>query len=212
MISIIFKSVPGKNPHLEIPGLQLKGSYGMFSFGQIQDLANLEFEKFQAAVIEPPELLNFAEFLFANDDHEFIGTAGIDGEAARHKLTDEELESTIKLFKLVLRKKVENKFSDRFKATKMNVPSHESQTWEIQKKEAELFKSNPDAAIQLLPSLAETRGISLEQLVDSILRKAESYTQEIANLLGTQQKLKDKVKVAATLKELRKVENEIDAG
>jgi|GEM_PF-4790179 len=211
MINIIFKSIPGKNPHTEIPGLQLKGNYGIFSFGQIPDLANLEFEKFQAAVIEPPELINFTDFLVANDNHELIGTIGLDGEVERHKLTAEELKGTINLFQLLLRKKVDNKFSDRFKATQMNVPLHESQTWEIQKKEAELFKSNPNAPLQLLPVLAETREVSLEKLVDLILNKVKSYTQAIGNLLGMQQNLRDKVKRATTLKELRKVEGEIEA-
>ena len=211
MISIVFKSIAGKNPHTDIPGLQMVGHYDLYAFGRIQNLSDLEFEKFQAAVVDPPELIEFARFLYANDEHELLGSTKANGEVERHRLTNEELAGAVNLFKLVLRRKVDNKFSDRFKATAMNVAPHESQTWEIQKKEAELFKENPAAPLRFLPALAESRSVSLEELADKILEKTDRYNKEITQLLGSQQQLRDKIKAPATLRELRVLEKEIDA-
>jgi hypothetical protein len=210
MTGIIFKGMTGQNPFIDIPRLQILANYGMINIATVESLSDFDNNKYRVTVINPPELTDYAKFLAADDENKMPFSMA-EGLTQGKILTDEEAVNTVLLFRIILNKKIEIKFDEKYKVAGFDTVFFESQTWQLQKTEAEMFKADSSAALTLLPILSAERGISIELLANKILAKAQEYTLFIAQLLGSMGVLKDKVKAASSLKDLRLVEAQIEA-
>lgn len=211
MHTILFRPPPETNPHTEIPGLQMLGNYRELSLARVPDLSRLDFQKFQADVLDAPgaELCETIVCLHADAKNTLRGSIADGGDAAR-VLEGDELERTVDLLKTVLRKRAQLIFAELHRGTGVVAPPHETATWADQKREAEAFQADPDVALALLPALADARGLPLEKLSKKILAKAARHAKRAGKLLGREQKFRDRIKAARNLKALRAVEADLD--
>jgi hypothetical protein len=212
MTDIILKSIRGANLNLDIIGFELKGVYKNISLGTIQDISNIDFQKYQASILEnglknglEDGLIDYVSNLNVSDNKKVIGTSA----EPVTTLSEDEFNKTIKLFKAIILKRVEFYYANLFRKMKIDAAEHEKQTWAVQKEEAEKWKQDNNADIQFLPALAEKRGISLEELATKILKKTDSFNKAMAELLGEQKSLTDKVKSVDSIENLRKIDNEL---
>ena len=72
-----------------------------------------------------------------------------------------------------------------------DVSEEEVETFWIQVMEAKEYQKDPNAFTPFIDTLAGTRGISKDELVQRIIAKANVYSQTAAKLLGFQQRLLD---------------------
>lgn len=77
-------------------------------------------------------------------------------------------------------------------------------TWNIQVEEATKYLADNKAATPLLTSLAESRGISVEDLANKVIAKSTAYRNEISNLLVIQQTITKKIEQCSTIRDLNK--------
>ncbi len=202
MTDIILKNIQGKNLNLEIVGFDGKLVYHNVAIGSMADVSGLDFYFWQASVLEDG-LIDYTGYLFADDDGVIEGSS-VD---ETRTLTAEELAGTIQLYKAILKKRCEIKYLDQYKL-QVSAPAHEVQSWAIQKEEAEKFQQDANAALKLLPVLAQLRGVTVAELAKRVLARADAFNEQIAAILGEQKKVTDKIKAAATMSALRAVESE----
>lgn len=72
-------------------------------------------------------------------------------------------------------------------------PESEVMSWDKQEREARAFVADPAAAVPLISNLAAVRGISVSDLANRIIQKADAYTAAIGAALGKRQKLEDQL-------------------
>jgi hypothetical protein len=93
-------------------------------------------------------------------------------------------------------------------AYKTDCSQSEIQTWDIQKAGAIALTediNSQDANAEFVRNLAEARGISLETLVEKIMRKAQLYSLGSAKVIGIQQALEDKIWACTTAEQLDEI-------
>lgn len=112
--------------------------------------------------------------------------------------------------KEALIRKIANK-TDRLKdSILVGYPQAEIDSFYRQEKEALTKKSNPNAETPMLSSIALSRGVSLDVLVDKVLEKAELFASIMGGIIGQRQKFEDRTLSAETLEQLTDIEIEVD--
>lgn len=90
-----------------------------------------------------------------------------------------------------------------------NYPQAESDSFEVQQKEALMYIQNPEIEAYKIPTItgiAKGRGIELSELAVKILKNAEEFAPKRGELLGTFQKVRNTLNAAATLAEVEAVD------
>lgn len=87
-------------------------------------------------------------------------------------------------------------FNTLISQVKVNYPSTEVESWAKQEKEAREFLSNNQAPALLIRAIASSRGLSVEDLANRVVQKADAYAQYVGNLIGTRQMLEDQIEQA----------------
>ncbi|MCW9699512.1 hypothetical protein [Avibacterium sp. 20-129] len=112
--------------------------------------------------------------------------------------------------KEALIRRIANK-TDRLKdSILVAYPQAEIDSFYRQEKEALTKKANPNAETPMLSSIALSRGVSLDNLVDKVLAKAELFASIMGNVIGQRQKFEDRTLSAETLEQLTDIEIEVD--
>ena len=104
MTDIILKHVPGTNPHTEIVGIDLRAVYKNVAVAVVEDVSSLNFDTRRATILTGG-LIDYVDNFYADDNAEVFGSEEIE----TRKLTDEEFEKTLLIFKAILLKRVEIK-------------------------------------------------------------------------------------------------------
>lgn len=77
------------------------------------------------------------------------------------------------------------------------VPESEMLTWSEQERESKSYQlSKNEADAPMMSVLAKTRGLSLDELCEKALKKAEAYRMASASLVGKRQALQDRIERA----------------
>jgi len=92
----------------------------------------------------------------------------------------------------------------RYNVIQSKYSNFEVFTWNIQVEEATKYLADSEAATPLLTTLAESRGITVEELATKVIEKSTAYRNEISNLLVTQQTVTKKLKECSTIRDLNK--------
>ena len=66
-----------------------------------------------------------------------------------------------------------------------------------------LYAADPTASTPLLSALAESRGISLPDLVERVLAKADAFAVASGSIIGQRQALEDRLDACTTLEEVQ---------
>ena len=72
-----------------------------------------------------------------------------------------------------------------------NYPDTERLTFDQQKAEAASYQANNTASCPMLTTLAQARGITIEDLAARVLEKAAAFSKASGALIGTRQKFED---------------------
>lgn len=99
-----------------------------------------------------------------------------------------------------------NAAADRAIATlTATYPDREISTFDKQESEARAYAADPTASTPLLSALAEARGISLPDLVERVLAKADAFAVASGYIIGQRQALEDRLDACKTLEEVRSI-------
>ncbi|MHA7915462.1 hypothetical protein [Alloalcanivorax xenomutans] len=74
-------------------------------------------------------------------------------------------------------------------------PESEILSWDKQEREARLMLADPNYQSALLSGIAVGRGITVVDLRDRVIAKADAYTAQVAAVLGRRQALEDQLSV-----------------
>ena len=82
-------------------------------------------------------------------------------------------------------------------------PNREISTFDKQESEARAYAADPTASTPLLSALAQARGISLPELVERVLAKADAFAVASGSIIGQRQALEDRLDACTTLEEVQ---------
>ncbi len=134
--------------------------------------------------------------------HEWDGREWIISQDKQAELFNQQKEALIR--------KIATK-TDRLKdSILVGYPQAEIDSFYRQEKEALTKKANPNAQTPMLSSIALSRGVSLDVLVDKVLEKAELFASIMGGIIGQRQKFEDRTLGAETLEQLTDIEIEVD--
>jgi hypothetical protein len=102
-------------------------------------------------------------------------------------------------------REINDEYSIRAGAVKIDTPEDEIKSWPTQESEAIAFSQDPGASTPFLDELAKNRGIPKDLLVEKVLEKVAKYKSFMGQLTGIRQKIEDKIKAATTKKEVEKI-------
>ena len=217
MIHILFKpqNVPGY--------IKVIGTYLNYAVGRIPDEYcdnRVELHKIDAIVI--PENIApgykfadiYKDYLSVKknttiwDDFSLMLSDEDASEKVRYMLTEEDRMLGVEFNKLVMRKIISDRFTERLKELMLDASLLEKATWEEQKREALLYQSDNTINTPLIDILAEGRGITKSELVTKILTNVTNYNTSLANLLVEQQQLEQRVKACVTIADCQRLRHE----
>lgn len=82
-------------------------------------------------------------------------------------------------------------------------PDREISTFDKQEAEARAYAVDPTASTPLLSALAKARGISLPDLVERVLAKADAFAVASGSIIGQRQALEDRLDACTTMEEVQ---------
>ncbi len=219
MTHIIFK-VQGN-----IPGyIQTIGMYLNYYYGRIADEYNdmrLELNKLGASVITEDVARGF---VFADiyldyisvrtnshimDEIPQLAQSGEEESVkVRHTLTEEDKSKGVEFNKVVMRKVVADRFSERYKELMVDASILEKDTWEEQKREAFGWVADNDYQTPIIDILSTGRNIDKSVFVQKIIDNVTTYNTKLANLLLEQQLIEERIKSCQTIADCHRLRHE----
>jgi len=115
-------------------------------------------------------------------------------------VTQERYDSIMKSMKLFSKVLLEEEFDRRFKKLRYNGSFLEAQTWDTQVQEVERYQNN--RSTPLLSAIAESKQISVADLVALIQSKLNQYNQSVQNLYIQLLNLKTEFSNCATIEDM----------
>lgn len=219
MTHIIFK-IQGN-----IPGyVQIVGMYLNYYYGRIADEYNdmrIELNKLGAIVINEDVAKGF---VFADIYKEYISVRtnsnimdeipqlAQSGESEEIKvkyfLTDEDRAAGVEFNKVVMRKVVADRFSERYKELMVDASILEKDTWEEQKREAFGWTADNDYQTPIIDILSTGRNIDKSVFVQKVIDNVTTYNTKLANLLLEQQLMEERIKSCVTIADCHRLKHE----
>jgi hypothetical protein len=219
MTHIIFK-VQG-----DIPGyIQTIGMYLNYYYGRIADEYNdmrLELNKLGAIIITEEAAKGF---VFADiyldyisvrtnsnimDEIPQLAQSGEEENVkVRHTLTEEDKSKGVEFNKVVMRKVVADRFSERYKELMVDASILEKDTWEEQKREAFGWMADNEYQTPIIDILSTGRNIDKSVFVQKIIDNVTTYNTKLANLLLEQQLIEERIKSCQTIADCHRLRHE----
>lgn len=84
-------------------------------------------------------------------------------------------------------------------------PEFERLTWDAQEREARAFLADDLTDTPTLSPIAQARGLSVVELAERVVNKADTFRAAAAQLAGTRQALEDQIMAAETIEQVRAV-------
>lgn len=85
-------------------------------------------------------------------------------------------------------------------------PASEIQTFSQQTAEAQAYTLDKNASVPLLNALAQARGIELNELVQRVLSKHDTFSMLSGIVIGQRQAFEDRLQVCETIEEVQSIE------
>ena len=84
-------------------------------------------------------------------------------------------------------------------------PDREISTFDKQESEARAYAADPTASTPLLSALATARGISLPDLVERVIAKADILAMASGSIIGQRQALEDRLDTCTTIEDVQAI-------
>ena len=84
-------------------------------------------------------------------------------------------------------------------------PDREISTFDKQESEARAYAADATASTPLLSALAQARGISLPDLVERVLAKADILAMASGSIIGQRQALEDRLDTCTTVEDVQAI-------
>lgn len=210
---LLFKSVSDQ----ELGLVRRAGQYQDYVVGflddSIKDIAKYEHLK---ATILPEEVAmgwkfagNYSGYLSvragtaANEQlNNILSSDEPEGTKAKYYLNDTDKANGAAFMKALLRKMLDDVYDKRFQQINLPVSKLEEISWAQQRSEAEAYLADNSAATPLLSSLAQSRGITISEMVSRVNTAIAAYNQEVANLLARKQMIETEIKSCVGIEDL----------
>jgi hypothetical protein len=126
----------------------------------------------------------------------------------KYYLNDSDRDAGVEFNKVVMKKVVADRFSERYKELMVDASILEKDTWEEQKREAFGYVADNDYQTPIIDILSTGRGIDKEVFVQKIITNVTSYNTKLANLLLEQQLMEEKIKTCETIADCHRLRHE----
>lgn len=99
-----------------------------------------------------------------------------------------------------------NKAADKaLNALTTTYPDREISTFDKQEAEARAYMADHTVPTPLLSALAKARGLSMDELVERVITKADAFAAASGYIIGQRQALKDQLDACKTLEEVQSI-------
>jgi antitoxin component HigA of HigAB toxin-antitoxin module len=134
------------------------------------------------------------------------GYSIVDGLTVKTKVavSEEGLNVAVNFMKKVALFALTDIIDTRYNKIQSKYSNFEIFTWNIQVEEATKYLADNGAPTPLLKSLADSRGISVDELANKVVSKSTTFRDEISSLLITQQTINKKIEQCSTIRDMNK--------
>jgi sulfur relay (sulfurtransferase) DsrC/TusE family protein len=131
-----------------------------------------------------------------------VSSAEEEGVKVKYYLSDDDKSNGAAFMKALLRKILDDVYDKRFTQINLPVSKLEEISWAQQRAEAEAFIADNTAATPLLTSLAQSRGITVNEMANKVIDAITDYNQQVATLLANKQLIETEIKSCAGIEDL----------
>lgn len=125
-----------------------------------------------------------------------------EGTKVKYYLTDTDKANGAAFMKALLRKILDDVYDKRFSQINLPVSKLEEISWAQQRSEAEAYVADNSVVTPLLTSLAQSRGITVNEMANRVISAIAAYNQEVATLLAKKQLVETEIKSCAGIEQL----------
>ena len=90
-------------------------------------------------------------------------------------------------------------YEHRLKTNTLDVSQIELLSWDQQRKEVDAYTTDNTVNTPLLTKLAEARGISIAEMVNTVIAAIDNYYENMATVLAKKQKIETEIKACNTI-------------
>jgi len=193
-------------------GIQIIGTWNNYAIGFIPDTHTdtIEYRHLNPKIID--EGTAWAWMFFGsyrgyisirsgtaqNGRLQLLSSQEATGEKARYDLTDVDKANTTNLMKEIMRLILDEVFDKRLVQLNVGVSELESKSWTQQKAEADAVQAG-DTYAPMLQTLADARGISLQEMAHKVVVAIDTYNAKVAELLAKKQLIEQEIKACANI-------------
>lgn len=134
-----------------------------------------------------------------NEQLQILGSAEATGEKEKYYFTEADKVNATAFMKEVMRMMLDEVYDKRFVQENLTSSSLESSTWVEQRKEAEAYNKDQSAPIPMLTALANSRGITVQEMVEKVNAAVVAYNERIAQLLANKQAREQEIKMCQSI-------------
>jgi antitoxin component HigA of HigAB toxin-antitoxin module len=117
----------------------------------------------------------------------------------RYYLTEQDELNTVSFIKSYMRLILDDVYDNKMKNNLLSVSNLEFNSWEQQRKEAEAYNLDNSVEVPLIQSLANSRGITIQEMVEKILSAVQNYYNNLSILLAKKQQIESEIKNCNTI-------------
>jgi hypothetical protein len=210
---LLFKSVSD----MELGLVRRAGHYQDYVIGILDDSVKdiAKYEHLNATILPENVAMgwkfagNYSGYLSvrantaANEQlNNIVSSAEEEGVKVKYYLSDDDKSNGAAFMKALLRKILDDVYDKRFTQINLPVSKLEEISWAQQRAEAEAFIADNTAATPLLTSLAQSRGITVNEMANKVIDAITDYNQQVATLLANKQLIETEIKSCAGIEDL----------
>lgn len=119
--------------------------------------------------------------------------------------TAEEATAVLTRAKESKQREINNAYESEINVILINYPDVETKTWDKQEQEARAYVADNTVATPLLTEISTARGMTLDELVPRVIKKADTWVQLSGAATGKRQALETAIANANTIDELESI-------
>ena len=218
MKHIIFK------PNNNVPGyIKIMGTYLGYHIGRIEEEyydSRVDFVNLDAVVISEDiapgykfadiykDYVSMRQNATVIEDFPWLQSDEDPDLKVRYTLTDADKALGVEYNKFILRKIVEDRFTQRLRELQVNASELEEATWTQQVKEAEGYLANNNYSTTVLDRLIEDTEYTKAEYANKVLQRQAEYFVKLAQMLKEQRGIERKIKLCETIADCHRLRHE----
>ena len=218
MVHILFKMgepVPGY--------IKVMETYLGYNIGRIYDEyydTRVDFLKLNAIVIDEDlapgykfadiykDYVSMRQTSNIIEDFPLLQSAEPENLKVKYYLTDEDKALGVAFNKFVMRKFVEDRFTQKLRELQVNASELETATWRQQTKEAEKYLADNTASTPIIDALIEGTDYTREEYANKIIARESAYFEKLAGMLKSQRAIERRIKECETIADCHRLRHE----